>query len=211
MNCERHDWKRAIREIHGSDARRIDGATLRLVCVLLARELDLVDYEVLDHGARVAHIAVQLGRATRRLDDAQLHGLHLAGLYHDLGKLKLPKATVHKPGPLDFDEWKVIRLHPEIGQAMVGQIPALVDAHSVAEAVRHHHEAWDGRGYPAGLVGHGIPLRARILAVADTWDALRTRRAYKEPHASEYAIEVMQNEAGHRLDPDLVDLLLSAI
>lgn len=210
MTRERHGWQRAIQEVHDGGEVRVDESMVATLGNLLARAIDPVDCEVLKHGARVAHIAVQLGVASRRLGDAELHTLRMAALYHDIGKLKLPKAMVHKPGPLDVDEWSMIREHPILGQALVEQMPGLDDARLITAAILHHHEAWDGSGYPAGLRKHHIPFHARIIAVADTWDALRTRRSYKAPHAREHAMEVMRDDAGRRLDPLLVELLLGA-
>ena len=99
---------------------------------------------------------------------------------HDVGKIGIPDAVLRKPGPLDADEWATMRRHPEIGAEIIGEHPSGV-LQLAREIALAHHEKWDGSGYPRGLAGEAIPLSARIVAIADVFDALTTRRPYKEP------------------------------
>jgi putative two-component system response regulator len=115
----------------------------------------------------------------------------LAGFLHDLGKVAVPDAVLLKPGPLDADELARIRLHPVIGAELVQTLRSL---DGVRPIIRHHHERMDGSGYPDGLEGAAIPLGARIMAVVDVYDALRTARPYKSPMPHAAAIDVLRRE-----------------
>ncbi|MGN6380281.1 MAG: HD domain-containing phosphohydrolase [Gaiellales bacterium] len=132
----------------------------------------------------------------------------LAGWLHDIGKLAVPEQTLGKPEPLTEAEWAVIRTHPEIGAEIVRRIDALAE---VAHAVRHHHERYDGSGYPDRLAGSGIPLEARVVAVADAYAAMTTERPYSAARTPEQAALELQARAGSHLDPAAVQALLAAL
>jgi diguanylate cyclase (GGDEF)-like protein len=131
---------------------------------------------------------------------------HAAEL-HDVGKVAIPDAILTKPGPLDEDEWAFIRRHTLIGERIVAAAPALG---RVARLVRSSHERWDGAGYPDGLAAEEIPLGARIVAVADAFDAMTSRRPYSLPRAPEVALEELRRCAGTQFDPDVVDAFAAA-
>jgi HD-GYP domain-containing protein (c-di-GMP phosphodiesterase class II) len=133
--------------------------------------------------------------------DRALESLYRGSLLHDIGKIGIPDAILLKPGQLEPGEWEVMRQHPEIGASILGRISFLGDAVEVPLA---HHEAWDGSGYPRGLRKEEIPLSARIFAVIDTYDALRSARPYKAAMEHEAVVEIMKEAAGYRLDPELV-------
>ena len=136
---------------------------------------------------------------------SELRVLARAGLLHDVGKLGIPDAILHKQGPLDESEWTVMKTHPEIGLTILGRA-----GHFKREllAVLYHHERIDGSGYPHGLVADAIPLEARIVAVADTYDVLTSDRPYRKARSVSDALCVVRNEAGSHLDHKVVNALL---
>jgi len=155
------------------------------------------------HSRRVAAfsaaIAVELGLAPQTVNK-----IHSAALLHDIGKISTPAAIIDKPGSLSGDEYVEIKRHPEAGARMVEPLgdPEL------AAIVRHHHERFDGCGYPANLHGFEIPLGARIVAVADTLDALVSPRPYRLPTSKRRALEMLREAAGSQLDPTVVRVAL---
>ena len=144
----------------------------------------------------------------RRLDlDARAsENLVFAGLLRDVGKLGITDRVLLKPGPLNADERRVVQLHPLIGARIVERVPGLA---GLAPGIRHHHERWDGDGYPGGLSGEEIPLEARVLGVADTYSALTSTRPYREPVSPELACEEIMRSAGTQFDPQIADLFVS--
>jgi HD-GYP domain-containing protein (c-di-GMP phosphodiesterase class II) len=119
---------------------------------------------------------------------------------HDVGKLAVPSSILNKPGPLDEEEWRIMRQHPEWGDRLAEKLH-LPDV--VRSVVRHHHERWDGSGYPDGLGERAIPLVARMLCVVDVYDALTTERSYRHALTRDEALSVMQTESGSTLDPSI--------
>ncbi len=153
------------------------------------------------HGERTAGYALTLGRALGHSDDALLD-LHFAALLHDIGLLTVPADILSKGGPLTGDEYAAVQSHPRAGAEVLESIRFLRQA---AILIAHHHERWDGFGYPYGLRGQFIPLGSRILAVADAFDALAARRpTAAEVFEHETALAQLQAVAGTQLDPDLV-------
>jgi HD-GYP domain-containing protein (c-di-GMP phosphodiesterase class II) len=123
-------------------------------------------------------------------------------LLHDVGKIGVPEAVLNKPGPLDEEEWEVMRTHPLLGEQMVAGIKSL--GHAVA-VIRSHHERWDGDGYPHGLAGEAIPVGARIFAVADAFDAMTSNRPYRRALPFERAFQEIVDGAGSQFDPTMVE------
>lgn len=160
------------------------------------------------HCERLSQYAVALGQALG-CDGPALRALRLGGYLHDLGKIAVPDAVLLKPGRLDQDERKVIETHPVVGADLV---QALRTLDGVRPIIRHHHERWNGSGYPDGLPGETIPLGARIMAVVDVYDALRTTRPYKPPlpHDEARAILLRETEAG-AWEPRIVSALLDLL
>lgn len=129
---------------------------------------------------------------------------------HDVGKIGIPDAILRKPGKLDADEWRVMQSHTTIGAEILdGDDSTLMKlAHSIA---LHHHEKWDGSGYPAGLQGNAIPLEARIVALADVFDALTSERPYKKAWSVEDAVTLIKNESGKHFDPEVVNVFIQVL
>jgi response regulator RpfG family c-di-GMP phosphodiesterase len=153
------------------------------------------------HPERVRRYALALTRIVEP-DLASDPGLELGFLLHDVGMVGIPDAIVRKPGALDADEWAVVRTHPQLGAQLLSAL-SLLRGEGIA-IVRSHHERWDGKGYPDGLAGTGIPLGARILALADTLDAMLTGRHYRPALAWEEAVREIGREAGRQFDPGVV-------
>jgi putative two-component system response regulator len=159
------------------------------------------------HCERLAEYASQLGRHLG-LSGEELVALRRGGYLHDLGKITVPDEILKKGSDLTPAEWTIMRQHPVTGESICRPLRSLKD---VLPIIRHHHEHWDGSGYPDGLRGEEIPLLARILQTVDIYDALRTARPYKPALGHEDSTRVMQNEAAGRLDPKLVERFLEML
>jgi HD-GYP domain-containing protein (c-di-GMP phosphodiesterase class II) len=171
---------------------------------LAAKALDARDVAIASHSARVAQLAARL---TEQLAMGQrwVELMRMAGLLHDLGMIGVRDDILNNPGPLSEDEWKNIRRHPDIGADMICWHPALA---VVAPIVRHHHERWDGSGYPAGLKGEIVPMGARMLAVAESFDTITNTRIYRANHLTSVdAIRDISEHSGSWYDPAVVDAL----
>ena len=170
----------------------------------LGRAAEYKDNETGMHVIRMSHFSQLLALAAG-CSPAWAEDLLNAAPMHDVGKIGIPDAVLRKPGPLDADEWATMRRHPEIGAEIIGEHPSGV-LQLAREIALAHHEKWDGSGYPRGLAGEAIPLSARIVAIADVFDALTTRRPYKEPWPVQDALNHIAAQAGKHFDPALVAL-----
>jgi putative two-component system response regulator len=170
----------------------------------LAQAIEQRDKSTAGHCKRLATMSMTLGMALG-LPNAQLLALHRAGYLHDIGKVGIPDSILFKPGPLSEAEWAIMRTHPIAGEEICRPTRTM---QSVLPIIRSHHERWDGSGYPDGLKGEEIPLLARILQVADIFDALTSQRPYKPAMSTAEALDVLSEEArrGWR-DRKLVELL----
>lgn len=153
------------------------------------------------HCNRVVDLAVKLGRK-RGLAEADLELLALSAEFHDVGKIGIPDSVLLKPGQLSSSERDIVKNHAEIGQRIVLQID-IANIQTVGLAVRHHHERYDGRGYPDGLEGDEIPLFARIIALADTYDSMASGRTYRKAMPHRKIMETLAFERGHQHDASL--------
>jgi putative nucleotidyltransferase with HDIG domain len=166
----------------------------------LMSALDARDRETEGHSTRVSRMACLLGEELG-LNGAQLKALERGALLHDIGKIGISDSILHKPGKLTEDEWRIMRIHPDIGARIVDRIPFLQETLPV---IRYHHERWDGSGYPLGLKGEDIPIQARIFAVADVFDALTSSRSYRKKSTAQEAIDYLMEQAGVLFDPAIV-------
>jgi putative nucleotidyltransferase with HDIG domain len=173
----------------------------------LAATVDAKDPYTRGHAERVAALSVEVGRELD-LDAGVLKTLEYAGILHDIGKIGIPDAILAKSGALGPEEMALVRDHPRIGAEIVAGVEFLKDA---VPAIRSHHERWDGTGYPDRLAGEEIPLVARIVNIADTWDACTSRRPYQEPIPSEIVIAILDGLRGAQTDPAVHDALLRAL
>ena len=170
----------------------------------LTSSLDARDRETEGHSVRVSHVARILGDNIN-VSVHQRKALERGSLLHDIGKIGISDAILHKPGPLNEAEWEIMRQHPDIGARIVEGIPFLQDTLPI---IRYHQERWDGSGYPVGLSGKDIPLLARIFAVADAFDALTSDRPYRKRISTEEALQYLKANAGILFDPEIVALLI---
>jgi putative nucleotidyltransferase with HDIG domain len=171
---------------------------------LAAQALDARDRYTESHSIRVAELAGHLGERLE-LGDREVELIRTAASLHDLGKIGVRDDILNKPGPLTEEEWEVMRKHPDIGADMIAQHSALAE---VAPLVRHHHERWDGSGYPAGLKGDVIPFGARILSVADSFDTITGARLYRRSLMTPIeGVEDISRRANQWYDPNVVDAL----
>lgn len=167
------------------------------------------DPELAAHQDRVAAVAVMLAERLG-LPGERIERIRLAASLHDVGKLGISREVLHRNGRLTPEELARVRMHPEIGHRILSgaEDPELRLA---AEVALRHHESWDGGGYPGGLAGKVIPLEARLVTIADVFDAMRSARAYKEAWTEERVVAEMKRERGIRYDPDLFDTVFAAI
>ena len=170
-----------------------------------SKALDLRDKETEGHTQRVTDLTVQLVRMNGMSEDEIVH-IRRGALLHDIGKMGVPDSILLKPGPLTNEEWMLMHRHPQYAYDMLSPIVYL---HTALDIPYCHHEKWDGTGYPRGLKGEEIPLAARIFAVVDIWDALRSDRPYRKAWSAEKVLEYIKSLAGTHLDPKAVELFLS--
>lgn len=153
------------------------------------------------HSLRVAHFAAGLARVMG-LAPAQIKLVRQAGLVHDIGKVAIPDKLLRKRGPLSDEEYHLVKLHPIFGASILSRIP---ESEEMIPIVLHHHERWDGLGYPTGLSGVDVPLEARIIFVADAFDAMTSVRSYGQTFDVEGALAEMRKASGKQFDPLAVD------
>jgi putative nucleotidyltransferase with HDIG domain len=171
----------------------------------LARTVDAKSSWTAGHSTRVTEMALKIGSALA-ISPKKLDDLHRAALLHDIGKVGIPLSILDKPGALDDEEYMMIKKHPSIGARILEPIASYKD---ILPIVLQHHERFDGKGYPGGLSGYEIDIGARILSVADVYDALKSDRPYREGWAVERVIDLITEEAGRQFDPDVVDAFLA--
>ncbi len=173
----------------------------------LADALDAKCDYTAGHSLRVSRVAVMIGRALQLPDD-HLKDIELAGILHDIGKIGVPESILWKPSKLTEEEREIMSKHPVKSAQIIGELRGLA---RTREYVLHHHEYWDGGGYPDGLTGENIPLGARIILVSDAYDAMTTDRPYRKAVGHEAAINELRRQRGIQFDPQIVDTLLSLV
>jgi HD-GYP domain-containing protein (c-di-GMP phosphodiesterase class II) len=173
----------------------------------LVRAVDRKDRYTKDHSDKVRDYAVACGRRLG-LPPSKIAALDIAGQLHDVGKIAVPDLILRKPGQLDPEEEATMRQHVIFGELMIKGVPHLDD---VLAGVAHHHERWDGGGYPYGKSGSEIPLLGRILALADAYAAMTHDRPYRKGRSPQQAIDELRAGAGMQFDPDLVEPFIAAV
>jgi len=168
----------------------------------LAATVDAKDHRTYGHSKKVSDYAVALSQALGLPQD-RIATIRAAGLLHDIGKIAIPDSILNKEEALTEDEWEPIKAHPRLGVEILRHVADLANC---LPAILHHHERYDGNGYPSGLKGEDIPLEARILAIADTYDALTSPRPYHKQLSSQQALDELKRCAGTQFDPELVDI-----
>jgi HD-GYP domain-containing protein (c-di-GMP phosphodiesterase class II) len=166
----------------------------------LTAAIDAKDRYTCGHSERVAMLARSIALAAG-MSPEQAERVHICGLLHDVGKIGVPEAVLCKPGRLTDEEFALIQRHPEIGHGILKDIPMLGD---VLPGVLHHHERWDGKGYPHRIASQKIPLVARVIALADTFDAMSSTRSYRPAMPRATVLAEIERSGGSQLDPDLV-------
>jgi putative two-component system response regulator len=177
------------------------------VASVLANAIEVRDGSMEGHTERLAVLALEIGRLNG-LSGPDLAALELGAVLHDVGKIGIPDGILLKPGALTADQRAVMQTHAEIGDQMLAPLDL---REQVRPVIRHHHERWDGNGYPDGLSGTEIPLLARIVAVADSVEAMSGRRPYCAPLGKEDIVNQLEQGRGHQWDPDFVDSVLELI
>jgi HD-GYP domain-containing protein (c-di-GMP phosphodiesterase class II) len=170
----------------------------------LVAAIDAKDRYTHGHSERVTNFALKIAKEMS-LGDEEREIIQLAGLLHDVGKIGVPESVLNKPGDLTEEEWAAVKRHPEHGAEIIANIHAK-NIDSISSAVRHHHERWDGSGYPDGLKREEAPLASRILAVADSFDAMTSDRPYRKGFSADQAAEVVAECAGTQFDPTIAQV-----
>jgi hypothetical protein len=172
----------------------------------LSGALESKDPYTRGHSKRVERYSFLIaGQMGMTLED--VFTLKMSAALHDVGKIEIPNKILHKPGKLTEEEWASVKEHPVIGSEMVG----LIGDEEIVETVRHHHERWDGHGYPDGIAETDIPLFARIITVADSYDAIRSNRSYRPGAGRDEAVSIIGAESGHQYDPEVVDAFMATL
>jgi putative nucleotidyltransferase with HDIG domain len=216
------EWTEFLETLAGQTAIAVDNATLfadlqssnrRLAMAYdntlegWSRALDLRDKETEGHSQRVTEMTMRLAREMG-VGESDLVQMRRGALLHDIGKMAIPDAILLKPGPLTDEEWAIMRKHPSYAYEMLSPIEFLRPALDIPYC---HHEKWDGTGYPRKLKGEQIPLAARIFAIVDVWDALRSDRPYRKARSKEMVYAYVREQSGRHFDPTVVEAFLKLL
>jgi len=189
------------------ESRQERANAFRCTMMSLVQTIEAKDEYTFNHSNNVSKYAELLARAYG-LSEKEIEEITVGGLLHDIGKIGIPDVIINKPGKLTTEEFNTIAEHPVICDRIVKPLDG---SEALIPQVRHHHEHWDGNGYPDGLRGEQIPLSARIIAVADVFEALTSKRPYRDKMSVEKAVIIMRQEAGSTLDPQLVEMFISEV
>jgi putative two-component system response regulator len=203
LELENRDYQQHLEQKVEEQAQKIRASFFNAITAL-AYALEAKDVYTSGHSQRVTEIAVAIA-GKMGLPKESLEKIRLASLVHDIGKIGVRESVLNKPGSLSEEEYKHVRLHSETGERILNPI---VDDEEILKAVRHHHERYDGWGYPDGLRGEEIPQLARIIAVADTFDAMTSERSYRKALSKEEACAEVERCKGTQFDPKAADAFL---
>lgn len=199
------NWERAI--VNRALAAELTNDVLTDTIRALVAAVDAKDPYTASHSERVAALSLMLG-GELRLDESTLKVLEFAALLHDVGKIAVPTSILRKPGALSAEEWDIIKKHPEISADIVSKVSALSD---VAKIVRHHHEWLNGAGYPDGLTGDDIPYLARVITIADAFEAMTSARAYRPAMDYSTAKGIIRENSGSQFDAAMAQSFLGLV
>ncbi|MGZ4807856.1 MAG: HD domain-containing phosphohydrolase [Thermoanaerobaculia bacterium] len=174
---------------------------------MLAAAIDAKDPYTRGHSERVARYSIAIGK-NLNLPEKEMRNLRISALLHDVGKIGIDDRILRKPGALSDDEFEVMKGHPAKGAAIMSGVAQLID---IIPGMKYHHEKWGGGGYPDGLIGEDIPMQARIVAIADTFDAMTTNRPYQKAMELTYVVEKIKGFGGSRFDPRVIDAFAQAV
>ncbi|MBK5260868.1 MAG: HD domain-containing protein [Thermoanaerobaculia bacterium] len=174
---------------------------------MLAAAIDAKDPYTRGHSERVARYSIAIGKNIP-LPEREMKNLRISALLHDVGKIGIDDRILRKPGALSDDEFEVMKGHPAKGAAIMSGVAQLIDC---IPGMKYHHEKWSGGGYPEGLEGEAIPMQARIVAIADTFDAMTTNRPYQKAMEINYVVDKIKTFAGTRFDPRVIDAFVQAV
>ncbi|MDK2886651.1 MAG: hypothetical protein PWP54_1214 [Thermosipho sp. (in: thermotogales)] len=186
---------------------KLQGIFLKNIVLALVNALEAYDIYTRGHSERVALYATQIAEKMG-LDKEIIRKIYWASLVHDIGKLNIPHEILNKPSKLTKEEYEIIKQHPIKGYQILKELEGLSN---IAEIVKYHHERWDGKGYPEGLKGEEIPLEVKIIAVADSYDAMTTERPYRKALTKEEAIKELLKNAGTQFDPKVVEVFVQIL
>lgn len=173
----------------------------------IANSVEARDKSTGRHSLRVADYSVLIAKEIG-YSDVELENLHKIGLLHDIGKIGVPDSILNKPSKLSDEEYQIMKTHVNIGGEILKDFTLVPN---VAEGAKYHHERFDGKGYPNGLKGEEIPLNARIIGIADAFDAMTANRVYRKAQDLSYVVDELKRCKGSQFDPVLVDVLLGLI
>jgi HD-GYP domain-containing protein (c-di-GMP phosphodiesterase class II) len=174
---------------------------------MLAAAIDAKDPYTRGHSERVGRYSVAIGK-NLGLPEKEMRNLRISALLHDVDKIGVDDRILRKPGALTDEEFEIMKGHPAKGAAIMSGVAQLID---IIPGMKYHHEKWSGGGYPEGLEGEMIPMQARIVAIADTFDAMTTNRPYQKAMELAYVVEKIKSFAGTRFDPRVVEAFVNAV
>ncbi|HEX7155419.1 MAG TPA: HD domain-containing phosphohydrolase [Thermoanaerobaculia bacterium] len=174
---------------------------------MLAAAIDAKDPYTRGHSERVARYSIAIGK-NLNLEERDMKNLRISALLHDVGKIGIDDRILRKPGALSEEEFEIMKQHPAKGAAIMGGVSQLID---IVPGMKYHHEKWSGGGYPDNLEGEEIPMQARIVAIADTFDAMTTNRPYQKAMELGYVVDKIKSFAGTRFDPRVVEAFVNAV
>ncbi|MBM7664536.1 putative nucleotidyltransferase with HDIG domain [Solibacillus kalamii] len=193
-----HRFLNYIKALKYSYDEQLEGVVKGVIAIL-----ELKDPYTRGHSERVAAYAMNMAEATGKFKPSELNNFYYACLLHDIGKVNIPDAILTKSGRLTDDEYDIIKTHPVVGAEAIRDVDGIADN---IEVIYHHHERWDGKGYPDGLTGEDIPFLARITAVADAFDAMTSSRSYRPALQIEEAHQRIIDGQGSQFDPQLIEI-----
>ncbi len=203
LELENRDYQQHLEQKVQQQAEKIRSSFLNAITAL-AYAMEAKDKYTSGHSYRVAEMSLAIAKELG-MDRSRIEKVRFAGVIHDIGKIGVKESILNKPAPLSATEFDIVKSHPQTGAHILAPV---VEDEEILKVVKHHHERYDGRGYPDGLPGEDIPLGARIVAVADAYDAMTSDRPYRAPLPVERTLDEIRQAAGSQFDPRVVQAFL---